>query len=123
MPRLCRCGQIVDDICVKCNPPKPHNKKTKDRGYGRGHKIASELYRTIKPLCERCVMVYGVVGALPSKEMHHIHPIRSRPELAMNEGNWLALCKQHHEELEYKIELGMETKRWSQQNYEKSMER
>lgn len=119
--RICRCGRIVGDKCEKCDVNAKHASPTAVRGYDSQHRAASQRYRQEKPLCERCVMVYGVMQSLPSAEMHHIRSIKSRPELRMDSDNWLALCRPHHEELENKIDVGIKTKMWSKQNYEKEL--
>lgn len=69
------------------------------------------------PLCERCVMLYGIVEAQPSQDMHHITAIAVDSRQRMQRSNWLAVCRQHHEELEGNEMLGKEVKQWSEQNY------
>jgi len=118
MVKLCRCGRIVTDRCIVCNPPRKHSGTTKDRGYSHDHRTASERYRTEHPLCERCIKLLGVLQANPSDEMHHIEAIVNNPDKRMNSSNWLALCRPCHEELEYDVFAGQSLKRWSEQNYE-----
>jgi hypothetical protein len=67
-------------------------------------------------------MLQGVELASPSQDMHHVQSIAARPDLRMSPSNWLALCRTHHSELEGKTMLGMEVKRWSDDNYERLME-
>ena len=69
------------------------------------------------PLCERCVMLYGILEAQPSQDMHHIVAIGVDSAIRMKRFNWLALCRTHHEELEGNEMLGKEVKQWSEANY------
>lgn len=63
-------------------------------------------------------MLYGAVGAKPSKDMHHIASIRQAPHLRMIESNWLAVCGPCHEALEGNVLDGQAVKRWSVEGYE-----
>ena len=119
--KLCRCGRIVKESCSVCNPPPKHALTTSERGYSSDHKRASELYRTLHPLCENCVCVSGVIDANPSEEMHHIESIASNPGKRMSRDNWLAVCKSCHQELEGDVAKGKQVKRWSESNYEDAL--
>lgn len=121
MPKLCRCGAIVERECKRCSQKSDElaKQKTAERGYGNDHKMASDRYRRIKPLCERCVMIHGAIAANPSAEMHHIYKIATNPHLRMVRDNWLALCRFHHEELENDLQESLKTKQWSEANYER----
>jgi hypothetical protein len=119
--KLCRCGRVVKDRCLVCNPPRKHAGTTKDRGYSNDHRKASETYRTLHPLCECCVKKTGVLHANASEEMHHIEAIADNPMRRMDRGNWLAVCRPCHEELEGDTISGMVVKRWSEQFYEDSL--
>ncbi len=66
-------------------------------------------------------MLYGVVDAQPSKDLHHVIAIRRAPHLRMEPSNWLAVCSMHHEELERDEIEGMKTKRWSESYYHAAM--
>ena len=121
MARLCRCGKIVKDRCECQGERSSRRGNTKQAGYDHAHRMASERYRADRPLCERCVMLYGVVGAQPSRDMHHIEPIRKAPERRMDASNWLAVCGPCHEDLEGDSLSGMAVKRWSEGNYDEAM--
>jgi hypothetical protein len=91
-------------------------------GHGYDHRKASERYRKEHPLCERCVMLYGVQEAQPSQDMHHIIAIADAPSERMQRHNWLAVCRMHHEELERDQLEGQKTKNWSDCNYHQAMD-
>ena len=101
MPRLCRCGKIVEDRC-ECfsGASKQLTRSTTTEGHGSDHRKASERYRAEHPLCERCVQLHGVMHAKPSRDMHHIISIRKDSSQRMSRGNWLAVCGEHHEEID-----------------------
>lgn len=122
MPRLCRCGRIVADRCECQGGASTQRRHTTSEGHGTDHRKASEQYRAAHPLCERCVMLWGVVDAKSSKDMHHIHSIRSAPQLRMQESNWLAVCGPCHEDIEGDAMQGMEVKRWSERAYSEALE-
>ena len=122
MPRLCRCGRIVADRCECQGGASTQRRDTTSEGHGTDHRKASERYRANHPLCERCVMLWGVVDAKPSKDMHHIHSIQSAPQLRMQESNWLAVCGPCHEAIEGQPIEGMQVKAWSHDAYNKAME-
>jgi len=118
--RLCRCGSIVQGTCLKCQPKRLRG-KTLERGYGSDHRLASEKYRTNHPLCERCVMQFGVIRANDSESMHHIYPIAEHPQMRMENSNWLALCTHCHNDIEGDILEGLKIKNWSLTNYCKEL--
>jgi hypothetical protein len=121
MPRLCRCGKIVKDRCECQGERSTRRGNTKQAGYDSRHRLASERYRADRPLCERCVMLYGVINARPSRDMHHIEAIRRAPERRMDASNWLAVCGPCHEDLEGDSIAGAAVKRWSEGNYDGAM--
>jgi hypothetical protein len=120
MPKLCRCGKIVDDRCEACSPRLNKSREAK-QPYMHDHRVASEMYRAERPLCEMCLMVQGVELSSTSVDMHHIQSVSKRPDLRMKPSNWLSLCRKHHSEIEGNEMLGMEVKRWSDENYERLM--
>ncbi len=123
MPRLCRCGKIVEDRCECFSGASTQlSRSTTAEGHGSDHRRASERYRAEHPLCERCVQLHGVAHAKPSKDMHHIVGIRKDATQRMQRGNWLAVCGEHHEELEGNELEGMACKRWSEANYAEAMD-
>ena len=62
-------------------------------------------------------MLYGILDAQPSQDMHHIISISTDPTQRMKRWNWLALCRACHEHLEGNAIEGKEVKRWSEANY------
>ena len=122
MPRLCRCGKIVADRCECQGGASTQRRDTTAEGHGTDHRRASERYRAERPLCERCVMLYGAIDAKPSRDMHHIHSIRNAPHLRMDPGNWLAVCGPCHEAIEGRELEGMGVKAWSVRSYNETME-
>ena len=118
MPRVCRCGKVVDREC-ECREAYriKQRRDVTSEGHGHDHRVASERYRVEHPLCERCVMLYGVMHAQPSRDMHHIAKIKDAPHERMQRTNWLALCRACHEYIEGDVLEGMKVKRWSQEAY------
>lgn len=117
MPRLCRCGRIVADRCECQGGASTQRRDTTAEGHGQDHRKASERHRAEHPLCERCVMLWGVVDAKPSKDMHHIHSISSAPHRRMDPSNWLAVCGPCHEAVEGRELECMQVKAWSLRSY------
>ena len=97
MPKLCKCGAIVDKRCERCDPPIPHKQTTQERGYGNDWRKLSERYRKSHPLCERCTEQGRTRAA---DHVHHIIPIRVAPELRLERSNLMAVCVECHEELD-----------------------
>jgi len=114
--RFCKCGAVlrVGESCKQCKPTK---QTTNERGYTYDHKKASERHRTNFPLCERCMMLKGVIESNPSMHMHHITPIQESEAMRMNPNNWLAVCIECHDAIEGDVMQGMEIKAWSNANY------
>jgi 5-methylcytosine-specific restriction endonuclease McrA len=117
MPKLCRCGEIVKDRCLRCYPHK--KRETSREGYGSDHRKASEWLRRVRPLCERCVMLNGPVNANTSTELHHIVKIADNPQRRMDRNNWLAVCNGCHNEVEGNVLAGMTIRQWSDVYYDK----
>ena len=122
MPKLCRCGKIASDRCECQGGASTQRRDTTAEGHGTDHRRASERYRAVHPLCERCVMLYGAIDAKPSKDMHHIRSIRNAPHLRMDPSNWLAVCGPCHEAIEDRELEGMEIKAWSVRSYNATLE-
>lgn len=116
MPRICRCGRIVPDRC-ECQYKHQAKRNVTMEGHGYDHRKASERYRCERPLCERCVMIYGVINASPSRDLHHIVSIRDAPHLRMDRDNWLALCTSCHAAIEGDVTEGLKVKQWSEGSY------
>lgn len=96
MPRVCRCGDIVEDKCPKCQP-RPKQGKTAERGYDNRWRVLSERKRAVDPLCERCL---DEGRTRPARHVHHIQPIATHPELRLVWDNLMSVCIKCHEELE-----------------------
>lgn len=95
--KLCKCGQIVADRCLKCYPLK-HAQTTKQRGYDHIWRKVSERVRQEQPLCPDCE---AEGRAVPATEVHHIVPIKVNPKLRLTRSNLVALCRTHHERREH----------------------
>lgn len=85
-------------MCEQCRPPSTrHARTTAQRGYGNDWRKFSERQRILRPLCELC----DARGkATPTKDLHHIQPIRTAPHLRMDVDNTLAVCQACHDEVE-----------------------
>ena len=97
MPKLCKCGAIVDKRCDRCSPPIPHRKTTKERGYGHDWRKLSEFKRKIDPLCEECAKAGRTT---PADHVHHIVPIVEAEERRLDMDNLMSVCVDCHEKLE-----------------------
>jgi 5-methylcytosine-specific restriction protein A len=92
--KLCRCGQIVKDRCLKCSPIPQHKKTTAERGYDSRWKRLSESIRKNNPLCHDCLENDMVT---PATEVHHIIKIADAPQLKYERTNLVQLCTACHE--------------------------
>lgn len=107
MPKLCKCGAIVESRCLRCYPMPTHNKTTAERGYGNDWRKLSEYKRKIDPLCERCSEQGRTT---PACHVHHVVPIKVAPEKRLDITNLMSVCLECHEELEK--DAGNKQKRW-----------
>lgn len=58
-------------------------------------------YRRRHPLCEDPLGVHAAAGRpVPAEEVHHIVPLRERPELAYSQSNLMAVCRDCHAAIE-----------------------
>jgi 5-methylcytosine-specific restriction protein A len=96
MPKLCKCGKIVDRRCFDCYPTQ-HKQTTKERGYGHDWKQLSQRKRKLDPLCEECQR-HGIVT--PAEHVHHIVPIAEAPHLRLEWSNLMSVCHSCHDKLE-----------------------
>lgn len=96
MPKLCKCGAIVAKRCERCYP-STHAQTTTERGYGQDWRQLSEKYRTINPLCERCM---EQDKATPADHVHHKIKIVDAPHLRLSWDNLMSVCVKCHNELE-----------------------
>lgn len=99
MPRLCRCGEVVDKgQCSKCKPYRHNHKQTTaERGYDHKWRKLSERYRAENPLCEACLNDEKTV---PATEVHHMIPALESEYHRLNRSNLMALCRKCHLEIE-----------------------
>ena len=72
----------------------------KDTGYafrqkGKYHNLAKIVREDSKNLCAVC-LDEGIYNSR-RVEVHHIEPIKNRPDLAYDYDNLVCLCKWHHE--------------------------
>lgn len=97
MPRLCRCGAIVNNRCERCQPSRTHRRTTTERGYDHQWRKLSERKRATDPLCEHCL---SQGRTTPASEVHHIVPIAVAPHLRLDWDNLMSVCHPCHELLE-----------------------
>jgi 5-methylcytosine-specific restriction protein A len=95
--RLCRCGEIVQSKCSRCD--KRQQESTTDRGYDGQWKALSERYRASNPLCEVCE-IQGRTKA--ADHVHHIVPVSVDPGRRLDVTNLIAVCERCHVEVEGK---------------------
>jgi len=96
MAKLCKCGAIVHKWCERCYP-STHAQTTTERGYGQDWRKLSERYRTVNPLCERCIENDKVT---PAEHVHHKIKIVDAPQLRLSWDNLMSVCVACHNELE-----------------------
>lgn len=92
------CGRVHDSKhdCGK-RPPKRYKRRANEAGrYTEAWKRKSEAIKAqANYLCEYCrdegVFTYNDL------ETHHIVKLRERPDLLLEGGNLICLCRRHHE--------------------------
>jgi len=57
------------------------------------------------------------MSANPSRDLHHIVKIVDNRDMKMDSNNWLALCRDCHQEIEGNTSVGYNVKQWSLSNY------
>lgn len=97
MPKLCRCGAIVDKRCHRCQPSHNSGLSAAERGYDHAWRKLSESKRANDPLCEHCLR-HG--RTTPASEVHHIIPITTAPRLRLDYDNLMSVCHPCHKLLE-----------------------
>lgn len=75
----------------------PHQKTTKERGYGHDWRKFSELQREQRPFCEVCD---ARDKSTPADGLHHIEKIRDSPHKRLQVDNTVAVCNVCHGEIE-----------------------
>jgi 5-methylcytosine-specific restriction endonuclease McrA len=112
MPRLCRCGAIVEGRCERCSPPVQHSETTKQRGYGHDWRQLSERFRIENPLCQLCEMEHRI---RPATQVHHIKKIVDAQHKRLDQDNLLAVCDDCHGVVEEDTELAKRAKKHGRQ--------
>ena len=90
----CRCGNVCDGVCG-CSAKQMTS--TVDRGYDSRWRRLSERIRRSNPLCEECLNNNRVTASV---DVHHIIPIKDRPDLKYDMNNLVALCRACHVKIE-----------------------
>lgn len=98
MPKLCKCGAIVEKKCNRCYPEK-HDRTTTQRGYDSKWRRLSERVRQEQPLCPMCEAEGRAIAAT---EVHHVVPIAVDATRRLDRSNLVALCSRHHNEVEHR---------------------
>ena len=96
MPRLCRCGAIVDKRCPTCQPSSSASQGTAcSRGYDRQWRGLRASYLAEYPLCQDCEHRGTVTAA---SEVHHVVPISVDKTRRLDWSNLRSLCGACHVE-------------------------
>ncbi len=95
------CGRIVsrDHVCDK--KPKQHNRRCEEERGRYTHaweRKAKQIKERSQYMCAVC-KERGVVTC-DGLEVHHIVPLRERPDLLLEDANLICLCEKHHEQAE-----------------------
>ena len=92
---ICRCGQrrSACECSAVYESEKFFRGSATDRGYDTAWRKTSLAYRRDFPLCEHCL---AEGRTTPVDDVHHIAPIRLRPDLRLDRGNLVSLCRQCH---------------------------
>ena len=106
LTKLCKCGKKIEvnkDRCDTCN--SRHSIYDSDRDkvsksfYGGGRWV--RLSKAIRTAYPYDLYAYHVKGrVVPSEIVHHIIPLKERPDLGYNEGNLISLSHASHNEIE-----------------------
>ena len=92
MRRLCWCGTPSKNIpCDRCKTKRRNEKRSED--YDHQWRVLSERFRAEHPLCHDC---WENGREEPSRDVHHIIPIRDAPHRRLDVNNLVALCKKCH---------------------------
>ena len=89
---LCVCGNIRDSRkpCDKCG----QGKQSRDGAvYGSAWDRLSIQKRDHDPLCERCITLERCE---PAVHVHHIVPVKIRPDLKLEWSNLMSVCQACH---------------------------
>ena len=96
---ICRCGAMSDkkrcQDCVEKQPKNPIKYAPRESPYDHRWDVLSKRLRRQRPLCEICK---AAGRTTVSSEVHHIVPIRDRPDLMYVESNLQAICHECHED-------------------------
>lgn len=102
MKKSCRwCGKIVPrgHDCPKKPKQQSRREKWESGRYTNDWNVKSiEIKEASKYLCAVCLE--GGRYTYDGLEVHHIVPLRERPELLLEDANLICLCERHHTQAE-----------------------
>lgn len=113
-----RCGKIHDSKYI-CNIGKNNTNEAKLRNTYKWHMKADEIRETSNYLCEICKEERRYT--YNNLEIHHIHKLRDRPDLLLDNYNLICLCTKHHKEAdngEIDMDHLLELARQREENYQ-----
>ena len=106
LTKLCKCGkkiEVTKDRCDKCSSRHSIYDKDRDKAsksfYGGGR--WARLSKAIRTTYPYDLYAYHAKGrVVPSDIVHHIIPLKERPDLGYDEYNLIALSHESHNEIE-----------------------
>jgi 5-methylcytosine-specific restriction protein A len=116
-PRPCRwpgCPEVTRDNSGYCEQHRPQARRQRDKALDekrgsarrRGYDWRWERFRAWflrqpgNQICHRCLELRGEV--VKAEMVHHIEPVRERPDLRLNPSNVVPLCIRCHSEVHRK---------------------
>lgn len=95
-----RCGRI-HDRGFECRPRNKPNRTPKERTEEQRLRNLSKWHRKSEHIRERSFHLCAICKALgdyreKELEVHHIIPLRERPDLLLEDENLICLCVDHH---------------------------
>lgn len=94
------CGQLSESSRCPAHTTKPVDRRepSSKRGYDGAWEKLREVVIKSEPLCRRC-RAKGKLNL--AEEVHHVIPIRERPDLRLVRSNLEPLCRPCHELTKY----------------------
>ncbi len=92
-PNFCEKGTYCEEHRKKWSPDALRGGAAA-RGYDARWRKARKLFLQRHPLCVKCMEENKIVQATV---VDHIVPHRGDQKLFWDQGNWQALCKEHHD--------------------------